>query len=181
MNRIALAFFFALWNVAVSAQAPMVPNSGAPVFGFSLLAKSGTSAAVTGTAAETVLATISIPANTIGPNGQMKINAYWTTTSSANNKTIRVRLGGLSGSVIFSAVPTTVANVWSSTILNDANSTSSQFMISEVARGTDSLVATVSATSAVDMTSSQSLVITGQLSTTSETITLNGYTVEYAP
>lgn len=193
MIRIIAAFLFYLIVGAVQAQtpssgAPMVPN-GAPVAGSAgsgsvgLLAKSGTASSITGTLTETPLATITIPANALGANGQLRINAYWTTTNSVNNKTLRVRLGagGIGGSADFTGVMTTVGNVWSATLITNANATNSQFALSEAARGSDGLVTTgFNATSAIDMTASQSLVITGQLANTGETITLNSYSVEYA-
>lgn len=182
MIRILAAFLFSLIIGAAHAQVPMVPNT-APISGFSLSSKSGAAASITGTLTETPLATIVIPANAIGSNGQIRVNAYWTITNSVNNKTLRVRLGagGIGGSADFTGVMTTIANVWSATIIANVNATNSQFAISEAARGSDGLVTTgFNATSAIDMTASQSLVITGQLANTGETITLNSYSVEYA-
>jgi hypothetical protein len=161
-------------------QGAMVP-SPAPFTGFALIAKSGVTSAVTGTASETTLATITIPPNTLGANGQIKINAYWSATVSANTKTIRARLGGLAGSIIMSEAYAnlTAANIWSSSLLFDQNATNAQTTASEFSRG-DGLVTTVFLTTAVDMTQSQSLVLTGQLVTTTENVTLLGYTVEVA-
>lgn len=161
------------------SQGAMVP-SAAPFTGFALLAKSGTSSSHTGDTAEATLATISIPANTLGANGSLKINAIWSFTNSANGKTFRWRLGGLSGTVIASTTATTIASVWSSILMISANATNAQNIYLEQARGTDQLVSGSIVTTAVDMTATQSLVITGQLALGTETITLLGYTVEVA-
>lgn len=184
MKRLQLIAF--LCFICSIAQAQVLNNSvgvpsSVPFTGFSLLAKSGVSASVTGTTSETALATITIPANAIGPNGQIKINCYWTETNNADTKTLRVRLSGIGGTAIFSnGSITTVGNVWSYSILTAANATNSQSTFSEAARGTDGLVTTTFVSSAIDMTQSQTLVITGQLGVGTDTITLNGYTVEYA-
>jgi hypothetical protein len=182
-------FAAALWLSCAgmaNAQAPyfqgaMVP-SPAPFTGFALLSKSGTASSHTGDTNETALATITIPANTLAANGQIKINAFWTVTNNADSKNIRIRLGGsgVSGTQIFVLAATTVANVWSSSFILDLNATNSQAIFSEASRGTDGLVTTQETTSAVDMTASQILVISGQLATGTDTITLNGYSVEVA-
>src|SRR5882757_8754527 len=53
---------------------------------FRLLQKSGVSVPLTGSTSETVLATIPIPANLLGANGQLRIKAQWSCTSSAGTK-----------------------------------------------------------------------------------------------
>lgn len=146
-----------------------------------LIAKSGASAALTGTTTETALATIVIPANTIGANGILRVTTFWTMTSSANTKTIRTRLGGsgIGGTVILTTAPTTIDHARIMTELTAANATNSQFTQSNYPRGNDSLIWNGSnTTSAVDMTAAQNLVISAQLANTGETITLLGYVVE---
>lgn len=59
-----------------------------------ILAQSAIPATATGTGAEIVLATIQIPANTIGPNGGIDLLVLFSVASSANNKALRVRCGG---------------------------------------------------------------------------------------
>jgi len=152
--------------------------------GFSLLAKSGTSASITGTVTETPLATIAIPANLLGANGQIRINAYWTITNSGNNKTLRVRMGGggITGQVEFAGTMTTVTPIWSNTLIANSNAVNTQFSVSEAPRGVDGLIVVgFNGATTVDMTAAQSLVITAQLVNVGETITLNGFSVEYAP
>jgi hypothetical protein len=161
-------------------QGAMTP-SAAPFIGFAMLAKSGASSAHTGDTNETTLATISIPANTLGANGTLKINAIWSFTNSANTKTFRWRLGGLAGTVIASNTASTFTNAWSQILMINANATNSQNTFLEQVRGTDGLVTTsFQIGTAVDMTATQSLVITGQLASGAETVTLLGYTVEVA-
>jgi hypothetical protein len=175
-----LAMTCAVWAQGVPGiGGPMIPGS-VPFVGFSLLSKSGTSASHTGDTNETVLATITIPPSTIGANGQIKLNVFWNITNSANSKTIKARLGGIGGTALFTGVMTTIANVWSTSILISQNATNSQNTFTLVSRGTDGLITTGAVTSSLDMTQSQSLVLTGQLANTGETITVLGYTVEVA-
>ena len=184
MKKPIAALLAVLLSVSAHAQGLSgmgVPNTPPTPTSFVLMAKSGVASSITGTLTETMLATITIPANVVGANGQIKVNAYWTVTSSANVKNIRARLGGIGGTAVFGNAITTQATVLSNTLIINANSTSSQVSFSEVARGTDGLVNTLaSISSSIDMTTSQSLVITGQLTNTGETITLVGYSVEYA-
>lgn len=149
---------------------------------YSVVGKSGASASHTGDTNEVALATISIPANAVGANGALRITTIWSMTSSANAKTIRLRLGGagLTGTTIFSTGSlTTVDHARVDTVMIAANSTSSQFSETIFPRGTDNLLnggGTIN--SLVDMTSTQPLVISGQLANAGETITLLGYVVE---
>lgn len=147
---------------------------------FALLAKSAVAASITGTLTETALGTITVPASTIGVNGQIRVSAYWSCTNSANNKTMRVRLGGIAGSVCFSTVQTTGNLVKAEIVIANRNSASSQLLTATAARPTDGLVTTTMPTPiAVDTGASQDLVISGQLANTGEIITLEGYNVEY--
>jgi len=173
---------------AVNAQ--MVPSNGGamvpsvapapPVF--VLMAKSNVAASVTGTLTETILATVNLPANTIGANGQVRIRTYWTTTNSANNKSLKVRFGttGVSSTSISSSVITTFGTEMITVDVQNLNATNSQNAFQEGSRGTDGLVTTGFSTSAIDTTISENFYITGTLANTGETITLVGYSVEYA-
>ena len=193
MIRILAAFLFSLIVGAAQAQVPggggpMVPNTAPFIAGsagsgsYGLLAKSGVASSITGTLTETILATIALPSNLIGANGQIRVNTYWTVTNSVNNKTLRVRLGatGITSSLISSTVATTVASAWIVVATQNLNASNSQNNFTEGSRGTDGLVNTILLTSAVDMTVLENIYITGTLANTGETITLAGYSVEYA-
>lgn len=179
-----LALGLCLFVGAAFAQNPPAPVVAppAPSTSFGILARSGVAASVTGTVGETVLAAIPIPA--IGVNGQLKINTFWTMPNSANSKTVRVRLGGLGGTQISSngsSAFTTISQAHAYTHLIAANSLSAQNTFFETPRGTDGIITSFGVmTTGVDMTQSQSLVLTGQLSNSGETLTLVGYTVELA-
>lgn len=175
--------FLVFW-LSVFSFAQAVNISPPSVISFALLAKSGVASAHTGDTNESILATIAVPANSVGVNGQIKINSYWTVTNSTNSKTPRIRLGttGITSTQIstLNASWTTLATGWISMLVQNLNATNSQNTFTEAARGTDGIVFTLSATSAIDMTTLQNIYITGQLGVGTETITLVGYTVEYA-
>lgn len=61
---------------------------------------SNITSSVTGTTNATVLATINIPPNTMGPNSLLRVWVLFTYTNSANNKVIRVNLNGNSSQII---------------------------------------------------------------------------------
>lgn len=145
-----------------------------------LLAKSAVAASVTGTLVETVLATITVPAGLIGVNGQIKVTAFWAFPTSANVKTMRARLGGLAGAIVFSRTATTTIIMKSETTIANRGSASSQYLLSTMGRGTDGLVDTaIIAPTTVNTAAAQDLVLTGQLALVGETITLEGYTIEF--
>lgn len=56
---------------------------------------------------ETTLATVSVPANSMGPNGSVIVTAVWSYTNSANVKTMRGRFGG---TTFYQTQPTVTAS-----------------------------------------------------------------------
>lgn len=142
-----------------------------------LLAGSAVLASHTGNTNETILATVNIPAGLMGLNDQLVIRSVWTSAFSANAKTARVRLGGIGGTAY-------LEYTYSTSFINDTlkhitarNSTSSQVGGAPAAPGPGTgTIALV--TSAIDMTAATTLVFTGQLTNTGETISLEMYSVE---
>lgn len=148
--------------------------------GLSYVTSSG--AAVTAPANDTdenTLATVTIPANAMGPNGYIRIIHLWTLTNSANAKTKRIKLGG---SNFLARAETTVASSEVMTIIRNRNSTSSQVSFANNATSF-STSANTNQTGSIDTTSAQTLLITGQKATGTETMTLESYIVEvyYVP
>ena len=147
-----------------------------------VLGASGVASAHTGDTAETQLASITLPGGAMGPNGILRVTTLWSYTNSANNKTLRVRLGGLSGTA-FQANVVTASNigVMQRTIQN-RNSQASQigFNAANAASYTTVGSGTSVATGSVDTSADQSIVITGQLASAGETVTLEACLVELA-
>lgn len=147
-----------------------------------VLGSSGTPVSVTGNTNETQLASIKVPANSMGPNGRLRITTLWSWTNSANNKVTRVRLGGAAGTVFGERTATTTASMQGLTqIVNNgaANAQKGRPIGSLFAPYGDS--AGVILTSAIDTTVDTTVYISGQLANSGETITLEAYTVELIP
>ena len=142
-----------------------------------IIAHSGVAAPLTGTVAKTTLATI--PISGLGINGELEIWTLWSWTSSANNKTPRIELGG---TAFFNPTLTTNQSGQGVTIIRNRGAANSQIGFASAA-GTLGTGASGNAvvTGAVDTSTSQDLIISGQLANSGETLTLEGYTVKLTP
>jgi len=150
---------------------------GLPASG--VLKQSAVPASVTGTVSETTLATIAIPAGADGPNGLTRVTTKWTIPSNANTKTPRIRLGGVSGTVVATVSHTTNTTAFLQVDIENRGATNSQFSQPRGNRGTDTVMTVFApVASAVDMSVAQSVVISGQLGSAGDTMTLESYTVE---
>jgi hypothetical protein len=140
-----------------------------------ILAQSAVPSSVTGTTTETVLATINIPAGAVGPNGYVRITADWSLTSNADTKNFRMRLGGntIGSSYTLNAAQSTF---FSDAAVYNQNSQSSQYTRFRGNTGGQYNVSTGSLTA--NMATAQSLTLTAQLGTSTDTVTLLSYTVE---
>lgn len=132
---------------------------------------------LTGTTSETVLATIAIPAGAMGPNGQIRVTTLWSPTNNANNKTMAVRLGGLSGTLFQQAVQANVTHQQNHCRFGNRNSASSQVGASLLGFGWNANTSAV-VTATVNTANAQDLVITGTLASSGDTLTLESYLVE---
>jgi hypothetical protein len=129
---------------------------------------------ITGTTTETTLASVTIPANAMGANGIVRVTTGWSHNSSASSKTLRVKFGGTtfgSGNI------TTNATTRDQRQIANRNATNSQIGTATTLGGFASSGSAI-VTSTVDSTANVTLAITGQLTNTSETITLEYYLVE---
>ena len=135
------------------------------------------SSPLTGTTSETTFATVTIPANALGPNGVIRVTAQWTYTNSANAKYTRIRLNGLAGTAFTQNTLTTTATIQVICVIHNVNSTSSQK--GQPANYTGIGGTTVApVTASIDTTADVDLVITGQLTNTGESMYLESYLVE---
>lgn len=147
-----------------------------------LLAASGAAVSHTGNLTETALATVSIPAGAMGLNGGLLIYATWSMTNSANSKTPRIRLGGLSGTIVSGAGHTAAATFHDIRRVRNRNSASSQ--VFSFAAGSAAVIGPTTgalSTGAVDTSAAQDLVFSAQLANAGETLTLENYEVWLLP
>ena len=135
---------------------------------------SGAASSVTGTTTLTTLATCTLPGGALGPNGHVHIFTYWTMTGSTNSKIIRSQFGNQAYLAETITALTTIGTV-RETIVWAANSRIAQVGSSFFGANTTNF------TSSVDTKNSVAILLTGQLSNTSETITLAAYSVVVYP
>lgn len=142
-----------------------------------VLAQSAVAASITGTTAETALASITVPGGIMGPNGSLRVTARYSVTGSANTKSFRTRLGG---TAFISPGVASASSIEYKTVCNIFNRGNQSAQIGD---GDSSGISAgnVSYTGAINTALDQVLTITGQLATASETITLESYTVEVLP
>lgn len=135
---------------------------------------------VTGTTAETALASVTVPANAMGVNGILRVHTTWSYTNSGNNKIVKVRFGGIGGKSYLNTTATTTATLKHVFQLANRGVANSQVAgtYSAATAGIWGPTASALTTSAVDTSGETTVVFTGQLANTGETITLESYLVE---
>jgi hypothetical protein len=143
--------------------------------------KAGVGTSLTGTTTETTLATIPVPANGLGPNGIIRLTVNFSHTNNANSKTLRARFSGPAGTVYLSAAAASQIRTHTIVYIYNLNSTNSQSGGAN-AGNTSGLgqSTTPQITSTVDTTVDTSIVITGELGDSADTITLVSYVFEYS-
>lgn len=141
------------------------------------LAKSAVAVNCPADTSEDILATVTIPAGAMGANGQLRVWSQWSYTNSANNKFLKIRLGGIGGTAHFAVAVTTSAEFSDFRHIANRNSQSSQIGGPGGSSPFGSTSNPVS-TSAIDTSASTTLVFTGQKVSSGETITLEAYGVD---
>lgn len=170
------------WNNSFEGTIPL-PKSGAaageimqaPDSGWQLIGQSSVAASHTGDLLETTLATVSVPAHSMGPNGRLRVTALWSYPNSANNKITRVRLGG---SPVTASTSTTTTQHRIQSEVGNRNSESSQ--VAGLPGGTSGWGGSTAAvtTMTINTTVDRDITLTAQLANAGETVVLESYTVE---
>jgi len=139
----------------------------------SVVAKSAVMTSVTGTLDETTLATITIPKDSLGPTGILRISYLFTVPLNSNVKYIRVRFGGTS---FIYAQFTNTTTVSGQVDIYNRGITNSQ--VSYPTYNRFGIAAAVKSDGTVDTTLDKDITITAQLTNISDTIKLEAYIVE---
>lgn len=145
-----------------------------------VLGQSGTiSTAPANDTNENILATVTIPAGLMLANDSLEILTMWSYTASTNNKTLRIRLGGIGGTQFMNSARnsgTEVGLQLGHTIRNRGT------VATQVGYGNGNFTFSASTVAptpgSVDMSVQQTLVITGQKATGTETLSLESYSVK---
>lgn len=141
-----------------------------------VLACDGAPASVTGTTAETVLASVTLPGGLMGPRGHLRLSSFWSETNNANTKTIRARLGGILGATILNDGRSATTGRSAVNHCMNRGDQASQWhwlFLSLGANGGGAGIAT-----AIDTSVDQLIVFTGQLAVGTDSLALNGFVVE---
>lgn len=101
-------------------------TSGIPTLPASPTAVIDGKGAFTGDTGEEFGLTITVPANTIGPNGGLKIELASIATSNANNKTTSIRYSGNAGTQVQASIKASYANRWDRALIMNRGVTNSQ-------------------------------------------------------
>jgi hypothetical protein len=152
-------------------------NGQGRIRGVNVLAASAVAVSHTGTTSETVLATVSVPANWMGPNGALEIEFLGTNNNNANDKTWFVRL---SSTQFAGQVQTTTISYKHHLVIANRNSASSQIGTTPgpASTGTWGQGNTAVTTAALDTTAALSLTIRGQLEDAGDNMQLEQYIVK---
>lgn len=124
---------------------------------------------------ENTLWSVVIPGGLMGPNDTLRITARGSCTSSANNKTLRLRVGG---TAMGQVQATNTVSVPLNAGFSNRNSQSSQIGGLNTAVAGSTYVAL---TSAVNTAQPFAIAITGQLALGTESLTLESVLVELIP
>lgn len=156
-----------------------------PLNGEVTLAQTGAATSVTGTTSETVLATYTLPGGLMSANGQIEIIHFWNVPSTANNKQIRVRHssvgGGIAGDIYYYNAVTTIIGLQGITCIRANNSVSAQkgWGIGSTGASGIGTIASALRSFTRGLQSDSDIVLTAQLADTSETVTLEAYSIVY--
>jgi hypothetical protein len=170
MKRILLALLLAVLPIAGSAQIATPGGGGGGV----VVATAGP-VTLTGIVPETVMASLRIPANSIGRNGAVQVIALWAYTNSANNKTMIARFSssaGVTGGIVASVTATTSATAQTSIILHANNATNVQNFYPPAWTAPYGTANSAFNNTGFDTTADTYFNITGTVPTASETLTL---------
>lgn len=147
-----------------------------PVGGSVVITESGVASSVTGTTSITTLATITIPAGVMGTNGQLRITTLWSVNANSAN--------GKSGYVVFGATTYSTLTLTSTLscqvqhIIRNRGVANSQ--VGFTSSGSQIFQTSTSAvvTSTEDTATAKTILLQGRVLTTTDTTTLESYTVE---
>lgn len=147
-----------------------------------VLGRGSTSVSHTGNTSETVLATVTLPAAAMGPNGRVNGKCTFNFTNSADSKTLRVRLGGIGGTM-FSEVVRGAGDQGYTFAFGFANRNANNSQVGDNVLNSNGFGTHTSAlpTGAIDTNSTQTIVITGQLASAGNTISLESFQIDLFP
>jgi len=135
--------------------------------------------AFTGDTGEEFGPTIPVPANALGPNGQLRISGNWAYNNGAGIKTFRNRFSGNAGTVLFTAVPTTTLQLPFLHNINNTGATNVQRGYPNQAAGVwNAPTGNGFVPAAVDTTQASTIVLSHQRNTATDNAIIDNFMVE---
>lgn len=172
------------WCVFSSTTAGTVYNStytsGVPTIGTTTAFSTTGPGAFTGDTGEVFGPQITVPAGSIGPNGDLQIFTSWNFTNSAGTKALRVRYSGTAGTQFMSSTGlTTQLGARALTEIQNRGLTNSQYGSTGFgATQSGSVISAIVAQSAVDTTAATTVVFSGQRNTATDNIILEAFKID---
>lgn len=130
----------------------------------------------TGDTNVTTLATINVPANTLGPNGRLRISALLRFIGTTNTKKAIITFGGTT--FVSTTSVSASLSAWVVTDIANRNATDAQVAHASTLAGPAGNAAGDIVTGTIDTTADQSIVIAGQLTDGADSVALESYVVE---
>jgi hypothetical protein len=145
-----------------------------------ILGMSGAAISHTGDTSAFTFATVDVPSYCMGKNGALRITCLWSTTSSANNKTLAIKFGTSAGSGTTYMGPNVTTAVTTRTVTTIQNRNSELSQVGGVNNSVtfDGSSSSAAVTSSIDTRSASVISIMGTCANPADTITLEGYMVE---
>jgi len=134
-----------------------------------------TTTSLTGTTAETTLATIPIKGGVLGVNGKLRFYILGTVTNNANAKSFKLKHAS---TTLWQVAYTTAVGITAQILFLNKNSESSQVTALFNSSGLGGTTSTVVTPSAIDTSADFSLTITGQLGNSADSISVTAIFVE---
>lgn len=141
-----------------------------------VIAHSAVPVTLTGSTAAAVLASIPIPANSLGPKGYLRLTFHMSFTNNANSKNIQARWG-FANTSFFGGGFASIASLRAVAEVKNRGATGSQLL---PATGTANSFGTLGAvqTDSQDTTIDQRVQIVGTLSNAADTMVLESFSLE---
>lgn len=154
-----------------------------PVNGEVTLFSSGVETSITGTLLETTIAAYTLPGGIMSKIGSIDLYVLFSSTNSANSKTLRVRhsdVGSIAGIQYYNTGFSTISSIQAFCSIKSNNSTIQQkgYGLYGVSSGLG-LTASIIVTNNRDMTLPSDITLTGQLSNTGEFLGVAAWSVIY--
>ena len=154
-----------------------------PTNGEVVLMSSGVETSITGTIIETSIGAYTLPAGLMSRVGSIDLYILFSSTNSANSKTLRVRhgdVGTITGTQFYNTGFSTISSIQAFCSINSNNSTTSQkgYGLFGVSSGLG-LTASILVTGSRDMTQASDITLTGQLSNVADSLGVVSWSVIY--